>query len=197
MGVPDLRRLPSPLLVQSPAASPQWRVRLALLAWWRASELDRQLATGASPATDTLLAVRACNITTRRSRGRIADGLLGALRSAGAKRPTFTAAVPPHREEVRASRELLQVIADRVRAPAPVAASGMAMLHALLSEPDSPLYRPECQGALTSHLHTAAAALEPADGQSGCPVIERTPVVDFPRSEDTLPIRTGSPRSTR
>lgn len=128
---------------------------------WQAASLDRELAAGVSPGTSEVLALRARTITGRRSRANVARGLATALRSAGDTAPGFTAAVPPARREVLAARTVIEAMERRLRAPEPVAVRGMAMLRELLTEPVSPLYRPDEPGALGSRLRAAAAALEP------------------------------------
>ena len=84
------------------------------------------------------------------------------LRSATDTAPGFTAAVRPHRREVLAARTVIETLARRLRAPAPVSARGMAILGGLLTDGTSPLYLPDEPGALGSQLRAAAAALEPA-----------------------------------
>ncbi|MBV9421361.1 MAG: hypothetical protein JOZ98_00485 [Solirubrobacterales bacterium] len=133
----------------------------ALMAWWQAAALDRQLAAGTSPQANSVLAARARRITARRSRKRLADGLTGALRSARDGTPGFTAAIRPHAQEVLAARTVIAALDRRLRGPEPVTAHGTAMLLALMTEGTSPLYRPPEPGALGSHLRAAAAALEP------------------------------------
>ena len=135
-------------------------MRVALIARWRAPELDRQLAPGARPGADTLLAVHGQRITSRRGRGRVADGLARALRDALAA-PGFSAAVHPDRQEILAARTVLAVIDRRLRASQPVTPQGVALLRELLIDGGGPLYRCSEPGALGSRLRTAAAALEP------------------------------------
>ena len=130
---------------------------------WEAARLDRELAAGVSPRTSEALALRARRITRRRSRASVARGLARALSSAIDTGAGFTAAVPPNRREVLAARTIIDTLERRLRAPEALTARGMAMLHELLTEPASPLYRPDEPGALGSRLRAAAAALEPTD----------------------------------
>ena len=148
------------------------RVRVALIVWWRAARLDRQLAAGASPRASAVLALRAQRITGRRSRIRLADGLARAIRDAQGKTPGFSAAVRPHRREVLAARTVLATLDRRLRAPEPVTARGVALLRALLTDGTGPLYRPGEPGALGSQLRAAAAALEPP-ARGGRPAVTR------------------------
>ena len=58
MSVADLERISYPPLSLRSGAGRWRRVRLALIAGWRAGELDRQLAAGVSPGATALLAIR-------------------------------------------------------------------------------------------------------------------------------------------
>jgi hypothetical protein len=159
MGLPELYRVAPPWVLPRPATRYRRRVGLVVAAWWRASELDRQLGAG----TSAILAVRAETLTSQGSRRRLADGLARALRSARDTTPALSAAVRPRAREVLATRTVLAVLDHRLRAPEPVAARGMAMLQGLLTDAASQLYQPGNPGALGSRLRAAAAALEPRD----------------------------------
>ena len=140
----------------------RWRhARLALMASWRAAELDRQLAAGASPGVSSLLAIRSQRLTSRRFRARVADGLSRSIRDAETRTLGFSAAVRPHRREVIAAHTVLATLDRRLRGPQPVSAQGVALLESLLTDGTSPLYQPSEPGALGSRLRAAAAALEP------------------------------------
>jgi hypothetical protein len=139
----------------------RWRrLRRTLIARWHAAKLDRRLAAGDHPSAGTLLAVRGQQITSRRSRTRVADGLARAV-SDSVTTPVFSAAVQPDRREVLAARAVLAVLDRRLRAPEPVTAQGVALLRELLTDGAGPLYRRSERGALGSRLRAAAAALEP------------------------------------
>jgi hypothetical protein len=165
MSVSRLERLSYPPLARRPGARRWQRIRLALIARWHAPGLDRELAAGASPSADALLAIRAGQLTTRRNRARTAAGLARAVRDARASR-SFSAAVPPNRREVLAALTVLSALDRRLHGGEPVTAQGMALLLDLLTDGDSPLYRPREPGALGSRLRAAAAALEPAARQN-------------------------------
>ena len=113
------------------------------------------------PRGSDALALRARRITWRRSRTNIAHGLARIRRTVSDGRGRFTAAVPPDRREVLAARPVIDGLVRRLYGTEPVTARGMAMLSGLLTEPTSPLYRPDQPGALGSRLRAAAAALEP------------------------------------
>lgn len=144
------------------------RLRLTLIVQWRSAELDRQLAAGMNPWRSDELALRAQRITRRRSRSQLARGLSSAVR-AGQEVTGFSAAVRPDPGEVLEARTVLSAVAQRLRAPEPVAARGVAIVHVLLTDATSPLYRPAVPGALGGRLRAAAAAMEPANRGSGLP----------------------------
>ncbi len=161
MSVADLERISYPPFSLRPGAG-RWRsVRLALIAGWRAGELDRQLAAGMSPDAGELLTIRGERLSSRRYRARIAAGLARVVRDAEATTRGFSAAVRPDRREVIAARTVLAALDRRLRAVEPVSPRGVAMLESLLTDGMSPLYRPTEFGALGSRLRAAAAALEP------------------------------------
>jgi hypothetical protein len=161
MSVADLERISYPPFSLRPGGGRCRRVRLALIAGWRAAELDRQLAQGASPHTSALLAIRAERLTGRRYRARMAAGLDRAVRDAEGAGRGLTAAVRPDRREVIAAGTVLATLQRRLRAAEPVCAQGIALLELVLTDGDGPLYRPTEPGALGSRLRAAAAALEP------------------------------------
>jgi hypothetical protein len=136
---------------------------VALVARWRAAELDRQLAAGARPEDEPLLAIRGRRITSTPNRARLADGLSRTVRDARRASPGFSAAARPDRREVLAASTVLAVLERRLRAPEPVTPRGMALIMMLLTEGAGPLYRPSERGALGSRLRAAAAALEPPE----------------------------------
>jgi hypothetical protein len=163
MSVADLERISYPVPSLRPVTGRWSRIRLALMASWCAAELDRQLAAGASPMTNALLAIRGQRLTSRRYRARVTAGLTRAVRDAEEPRTLgFSAAVGPHECEVIAARTVFATLERRLRAPEPVSAEGVARLESLLTDGTSPLYRPAEPGALASGLRAAAAALEPS-----------------------------------
>lgn len=142
-------------------AEPWRHVRLAVVVWCQAAQLDRQLAAGTNPQRSPALRLRAQTITARRSRRRLAGGLGRALSNAEDIAPGFTAAVRTHHREVLAAGIVLEALRRRLCAPEPVTAQGVAILQVLLTDGTSLLYRTGEPGALGSHLRAAAAALGP------------------------------------
>ena len=180
MSVADLDRVSYPPLSLRREGGQWSRIRLALIASWRAAELDRQLAAGASPDTSALLAIRGRRLTGERYRARVAAGLARAVRDAEATTHGFSAAIRTDRREVIAARTVLATLERRLRAAEPVNAQGVALLDSLLTDGVSPLYRPAKSGVLGSRLRAAAAALEPPARH------DPVPVVPVPVGDETL-----------
>lgn len=135
------------------------RTRWALLARWHAETLDRALAAGAGPYAGALTAVRAEQLTSVRSRRRLAGGLARLRRDAADGLCGWTAVVAPDRHEVAAAALEIAALERRLRDGRRVDAAGMAMLRLLLTDGSSPLYEPVGAGSLARHLHAAAGAL--------------------------------------
>jgi len=135
-------------------------LRLHLIAVWRSTTLDRELAEGVDPQTSAVLALRAQKLTDPRGRKRIAEGLAGAVRRANDTTPGITAAVRPRARELLDAGTLLAALDRRLRGSGLISAQGVAMLRALLTDAASPLYQPSGPGELASRLRAAAAALD-------------------------------------
>jgi hypothetical protein len=127
----------------------------------RGVTLDRELAAGADPETNAVLAVRARRLTGPRGRKLVIDGLAGALSRATDGTAGFSAAVRPQARELRDASAVLTALEARLRGSEPVSARGVALLRVLLTDVASPLYQPSAPGELASRLRAAAAALEP------------------------------------
>jgi len=161
MSVADVQPVSHPALSFGRGGGWWRRVRLALIAAWRAGELDRRLAAGESPADSALLAIRGNRLTSRRLREDVAAGLARVVRDAEAATHGFSAAVQPDRREVLAARTVIVAVCRRLSAREPVTPRGVILLRGLLTDGNGPLYRPSGPGALGSRLRAAAAALEP------------------------------------
>jgi hypothetical protein len=149
----------SPRVSQRRRAGWRRRARWGLLAHWHADTLDRALAAGAGPYAGALTAVRAAQLTTARSRRRLAGGLSRVRRDAADELSGFTAVVAPDRHEVAAAAAEITALEQRLRDGAPVDAAGVAMLRLMLTDGSSPLYDPVGAGSLARHLRTVTAAL--------------------------------------
>ena len=137
------------------------RARWALLARWHADTLDRALAAGIGPYAGALTAVRAEQLTTRRSRRQLADGLERVRRDATSELSGWTAVVTPDRHEVVAAGPEIAALERRLRHAGRIDAAGAAMLRLLLTDGTSPLYDPVGAGSLARHLRAVAGALGP------------------------------------
>jgi hypothetical protein len=126
---------------------PALRLHVAVLG----ARLDRELAAGASPLDNDVLALRASQLVDARMRVRLARGLRRAIASGSQRRG---AGVPVCRAAVLEARPALLALADdlvEVRDPAP---RGVALALLLLTDGGGPLYRPWTPG----ELHEAAEA---------------------------------------
>lgn len=139
--------------------------------WWRAHDLDDQLARGADPMESDELSLRVGQLSSERSRRRFECALRGAVELADRPfDPLRTGAPSIRRAEVRANRELLLELADRLRAGGPLGVEGLAITSLLLGDGSSPLFR-KGSGSLTLSAGNALLALEPmgiAWRRNGC-----------------------------
>ncbi len=131
--------------------------------WWSRDRLTRALANGASSVASRELALRAGQLTAKRTRGVVADSIDDLLRGALSRRPLFSAAVPVNRRNVRAARPLLADLAERLRDGGPVRPQGMAQAVLLLTDPERPLF------GLGSREELAAAIIEASERLNAAP----------------------------
>lgn len=127
---------------------------------WGAHRLDDQLALGADPMQSDQLSLRVGQLGSSKSRRRIALALRRAVAFAerGAY-PTAIAAMPIRHAEVRANKELLLELADRLCASEPVGARGLAMTSKLIDDRRSPLYSGRSDGPLAVLASEALVAM--------------------------------------
>lgn len=137
------------------------RLLLRARVWLEHSSLDRRLARGASPAEDATLELRADQLTHPRTREALASSLERALADADQARPSLSAAIPVRRSAIRSARWELVALIERLRAPTPVWAQGLALVSELVADGGSPLYQ-EGQDLRTAVL----AAIEALDGRT-------------------------------
>jgi propanediol dehydratase small subunit len=120
--------------------------------------MSRALALVQRAKPGRRFAWRARHLTKDRTRRRLATGLERAIDSAQLPPQSITAAVPVQREAVIACQTELLALAERLRAPEPVYAQGVALVAELLGTADSPLYQ---YGAdLRGAVRAASAALD-------------------------------------
>jgi hypothetical protein len=143
---------------------------LRCVTWWRARALDNQLARGADPMQSNELSLRVGQLSSERCRRRFVCALRGAVQVADTPFDPFRMGPPLiRRAEVRANRELLLELADRLRAGGPLGVEGLATTSLLVGDGLSPLF---CKGtgSLTASANYALLALErghPTDGNVG------------------------------
>lgn len=135
-----------------------------VLAHCGASRLDRELAAGASPETSAHLAARAVQLTSDKTRRRLAASVRRILAAAGdpaavtmiTARP---ARLPLARERIRQSAGPLAGLAGYLAAPGPVPVQGVAMVSQLLADGAGPLYRQASADDLGDLIDKATRAL--------------------------------------
>jgi len=136
-------------------------LRLRLRTSVHRARLTRALAEGADPVASDELALRARRLTSERTRRTFARGLRRSI--AEARRPARTRGVLSiidRRAVLEAEAAIAEVI-ERLLAPRPVQAAGMAMVERILTNADrSPLYNPSKPGALRHTIRVATFALD-------------------------------------
>jgi hypothetical protein len=153
----------SPARTTSHPASPDLRIALRprlrdrFAARLRAGRLDAALAAGVAPEEDPALALRAQRLTARRERSALAMSVLRSLDDARSSGGYLR--VPVSRVQVREAEGELSLLAQRLSAPGPVAARGVALVRALLGDGLGPLYDDRSVQELGPVVRRAADAL--------------------------------------
>jgi hypothetical protein len=125
--------------------------RTRTLARLRAVKLNDELLAGGDPGGSRLLVARALQLTSRRSRAALAEGLQRLLRRAQMPASPLSV-VRVRRDAVCANASALAELALLLDSPAPLYAQGVAALERLLGDGTGPAYRGDAQ--------TLAGALE-------------------------------------
>jgi hypothetical protein len=131
-----------------------------LLARVLSASLDRRLAAGVMPESSRLLAARARHITAIRRRQALARNWEHLLTVA--RRGTYHPAQPIRSAEIAAAEPVIRELARCLAVPLPVAARGVAMATALLTNANSPVYNSHSRVPLGPALAAAIAQLDPA-----------------------------------
>jgi hypothetical protein len=126
------------------------------------SSLDHQLAAGCPPESTRLLAVRAQDIVALRRRVSLADNWARLLRAARRAPSRRTPAVPLRAAAILAVEPAIHELMERLTAPLPVGAQGVATASVLLTDPTSPVYSRRGPRTLADQLHAAIVQLDPA-----------------------------------
>jgi hypothetical protein len=141
------------------------RLRERLAARWRPRALERELARGAAPDSTAALALRAQALIGSPVRAALAGQLRAVLRDVRRPVRVGSARVRPRREEVVAAQRELERLADRLLAPDPVSARGVARVRLLLGDGCGPLYAGDARVDLRRVLARALEDVEvPAQG---------------------------------
>ena len=159
----------STLALGDPFALPSRRPGDGALARVFGASLDASLAAGCPPESSRLLTARARNIVSLRSRRSMAGNWEHVLRVARraqrarhAGSPAPAGAVPVCADRVVAAEPAIRDLVNRLAAPLPVPARGVAMARVLLTDANSPVYNRRSGVALTDAVAAAAAQLDPA-----------------------------------
>jgi hypothetical protein len=159
----------STLVLGDQFALPSRRLGDGALARVFGASLDASLAAGCPPESSRLLAARARAIVSLRSRRSMADSwehvLRVARRAQRARRAgsrATAAAVPVRADRVVAAEPAIRDLMNRLAAPLPVPARGVAMARVLLTDGTSPVYNRHARVALSDAVAAAAAQLDPA-----------------------------------
>jgi hypothetical protein len=128
------------------------------------ASLDASLATGCPPECSRLLAARARDIVSLRRRRSIAGSWEHLLRVAhrGQRAGSLSAAMPVRADGVVAVEPAIRDLMNRLAAPLPVPARGVAMARVLLTDANSPVYNRRARVPLGDAVAAAAAQLDPA-----------------------------------
>ena len=139
-------------------------VRLAdrLLARALGASLDQQLAAGRSPESTRLLAARAQAIVSLPRRTSLARSWDHLLRVAGRAPGLRAPAVPLNAAAILAAEPTIRELVERLTAPLPVPAQGVAVATLPLTDATSPVYGRRSPDALADLLDAAIIQLDPA-----------------------------------
>ena len=150
------------LVLGDPLVIRPGRLADRMLARALGASLDHQLAAGWSPESSRLLAARAQDIVSlprRTSVARSWDHLLRAARRAPAQR---TPAVPLNAAAILAAEPAIRELMERLTAPLPVTAQGVAAATIPLTDATSAVYGRQRPDALAGLLDDAIIQLDPA-----------------------------------
>lgn len=145
-----------------PLAMRPSRLTDRVLARLLGASLDRQLADGRKPESSSLLAARAQYIVAIRHRQDLERNWENLLLAARRGRESYYPAVPVRADRIVAAEPVIRELVRCVTVPLPVAARGVAMATALLTDALGPVYNPESRVPLAAALEAAIAQLDPA-----------------------------------
>jgi hypothetical protein len=137
------------------------------------SRLDRSLAQGCRADGSEECALRARQLTDRRSRRQLARSLRRLVSDADSPRLTpFSPAVPVCTGAVVRWREGLLGLAERLEQEPPIDPCGIARAKTLVRDGSSPLYDPDAERSIGEMLWWIADGMQPCPPHAwGCPVV--------------------------
>ena len=151
---------PVPLFQTQPSAGPTLGLRLRTR--WTRNRLDRELASGADPASTPELTLRAAQLQSRAVRSRLANAIVEMLgRAHQPNLGRFTAGGRQQHAEIREYADNLRALVARLRDDRPIDIQGAAMTARLVNDRSSPLHRTGGEG-LVSAVLSARLALDRA-----------------------------------
>jgi hypothetical protein len=133
-----------------------------LLARALGASLDLQLAGGCAPESTRLLAARAQEIVSLPRRTSLARSWDHVLRVAGRAPTSRTPVVPLNVAAILAAEPAIRELMERLTAPLPVTAQGVAAATVMLTNANSPVYNRYSRDALADLLDGAITQLDPA-----------------------------------
>jgi hypothetical protein len=157
------------LILGDPLVLRPARLADRLLARALGASLDHQLAAGCSPESSPLLAARAQDIVSLPRRTSVAQSWGHLLRAARRAPTHLTPAVPLNVAAILAAEPAIRELMERLTAPLPVTAQGVAAATIPLTDATSAVYGGQRPDALAGLLDDAIIQLNPAR-----PLMERT-----------------------
>jgi hypothetical protein len=138
-----------------------------LLARAIGASLDQQLAAGCSPESTRLLAARAQYIVSLPHRTSLARSWDHMLRVASRGPSLRTPAAPLNVRAILSAEPAIRELMERLAAPLPVTAQGVAAATVLLTNATSPVYGRPSPDGLAVLLDAAITELDPAQPLMG------------------------------
>jgi hypothetical protein len=129
---------------------------------WSKDRLTRELAAGAPSTASRELALRAGQLTAKSTRELVASSIEQLLEDAYRPAPVLSARVPIDRRKLRAGREQLVALVDRLRSERPIQPCGMALALLLLTDPEKPLLGVASANQVAAAIIEATERLESA-----------------------------------
>jgi hypothetical protein len=155
------------LVLGDPLVLRPCRLADRMLARALGASLDHQLATGCPPESSRLLAARAQDIVSLPRRESLARSWNHLLRVARRAPTLSTPAAPLNAAAILAAEPAIRELMERLTAPLPVTAQGVAAATVPLTNATSPVYGRQRPDALAGLLDAAITQLDPAQPLMG------------------------------